>query len=158
MAIVLKKVQRINPQKKEEPMKWYGVQKSMKKMTESEVAELVADETTLNPAEALMAIRQLRKVVQRTLLGGQSVQLGDWGSFNVRVSTTGAETQKGLTAANVRNVRINFQPGSELKAAMQKASFVWADELAGASSDSASSDSGSSDGDSSDGGTGSNPL
>lgn len=44
-------------------MKWYGVQKSMKKMTESEVAELVADETTLNPAEALMAIRQLRKVV-----------------------------------------------------------------------------------------------
>lgn len=139
-------------------MKWYGVQKSMKKMTESEVAELVADETTLNPAEALMAIRQLRKVVQRTLLGGQSVQLGDWGSFNVRVSTTGAETQKGLTAANVRNVRINFQPGSELKAAMQKASFVWADELAGASSDSGSSDSGSSDGDSSDGGTGSNPL
>lgn len=142
-------------------MKWYGVQKSMKKMTESEVAELVADETTLNPAEALMAIRQLRKVVQRTLLGGQSVQLGDWGSFNVRVSTTGAETQKGLTAANVRNVRINFQPGSELKAAMQKASFVWIDELAGASSSSSgggSSDSGSSDGGSSDGGTGSNPL
>lgn len=90
------------------------------------------------------------------------MQLGDWGSFNVRVSTTGSDTQKGLTAANVRNVRINFQPGSELKAAMQKASFVWVDELMGTSSSSSSgsgsSDSGSSDGDSSDGGTGSNPL
>lgn len=156
MPIVLKKVQRINPQRKDEPMKWYGVQKSMKKMNESEVAALVAEETTLNPSEALMAIRQLRKVVQRTLLGGQSVQLGDWGSFNVRISTTGSETQKGLTVGNVRNVRINFQPGNELKAAMQNASFVWAEDLVGTASSSSSDDtSGGSSGGNDDG---NNPL
>ena len=42
---------------------------------ESEVAMLIAEETTLNPMEAAMAIRQLRKVMQRLLLDGKSVKL-----------------------------------------------------------------------------------
>lgn len=136
MPIILKKVQRINPSKKDEAKKWYAIQQTLKQLDETEVANRIADETTLNPAEALMAIRQLRKVVQQALTEGQSVKLGDWGSFYASVSSNGFATQKELTANAIRNVKINFKPGAELKAAMQKASFVWVEELMGTASSS----------------------
>lgn len=52
MSIFLKPVQRRNPLKPEEAMKWYPVQNTVKMVDETEVAELIADETTLNPMEA----------------------------------------------------------------------------------------------------------
>ena len=95
----------------------------------------------------------------KSVLDGKSVKLGDWGSFQVRLSTEGADTKEALTAGNVKQVRINFQPGSEMKAALQKATFVWGESFVkgsstsgGGSSDSGSTDSGNG------GGTGSNPL
>lgn len=130
MSIFLKPVQRRNPSDKNAPMKWYPVQYTTKLVDETEVAEMIADETTLNPMEAQMAIRQLRKVVQRLLLDGKSVKLGNWGTFNVTLSTEGADTKEALTARNVKSVNINFQPGDELKAAMQKADFVWLNKIA----------------------------
>lgn len=129
MSIFLKAVQRINPSHPDEPKKWYPVQYTTKMVDESEVAMLIAEETTLNPMEAAMAIRQLRKVMQRLLLDGKSVKLGDWETFNVTLNTEGADTREALTAHNVKRVNINFQPGDELKAAMQKADFVWLDKL-----------------------------
>lgn len=145
MSLFLKPVQRHNPLDKDAPMKWYPVQYTTKLVDESEVAELIADETTLNPMEAQMAIRQLRKVVQRLLLDGKSVKLGNWGTFNVTLSTEGVATKELLTARNVKAVNINFLPGDELKAAMQKADFVWLDKIAATSG--GSGGSGESDGD-----------
>ena len=129
MSIFLKAVQRINPSEPDEPKKWYPVQYTTKRVDESEVAMLIADETTLNPMEAAMAIRQLRKVVQRLLLDGKSVKLGDWGTFNITLNTEGAERKEDLTARNVKRVNSNFQPADEMKAAMQKADFVWLDKI-----------------------------
>lgn len=129
MSIFLKPVQRRNPADEDAPMKWYPVQYTTKLVDETEVAELIADETTLNPMEAQMAIRQLRKVVQRLLLDGKSVKLGNWGTFNVTLNTEGADTKDALTARNVKVVNINFQPGTELKAAMQRADFVWLNKI-----------------------------
>lgn len=129
MSIFLKPVQRRNPLKPKEPMKWYPIQNTVKMVDETEVAELIADETTLNPMEAQMAIRQLRKIVQRLLLDGKSVKLGNWGSFNVTLNTEGVATKDELSARNVKSVNINFQPDTELKAAMQRADFVWLNKL-----------------------------
>lgn len=127
----MKPVQRRNPLDEDAPLKWYPVQYTTKLVDETEVAELVADETTLNPMEALMAIRQLRKIVQRLLLDGKSVKLGNWGTFNVTLNTVGADTKEALTANNVKRVNINFQAGDDLKNAMQKADFVWLNKIAG---------------------------
>lgn len=127
----MKKVMRFDPTRKNAPMKWYGVQKRLTKIDENEVAELIADETTLNPVEALMAIRQLHKVMLRALMNGQSVQLGNWGSFNLRVGTSGADTREALTTAQVKNVRICFRPGSEVKEAIRHTNFVWVDSILG---------------------------
>lgn len=129
MIIVMKKVQRFDPTRKDEPMKWYGVQKRLVKMNEDEVAERIADETTLNPAEALMAIRQLRKVVLQALMNGKSVQLGNWGSFNLSVGTSGTDSREALTTAHIKGASINFRPGAEMREALKRADYVWMEKL-----------------------------
>ncbi len=129
MSIFLKPVQRINPSDPDAGKKWYPVQVTTKLVDETEVATLVAEGTTLNPMEALMAIRRLRNVVQRMLLDGKSVRLGDWGSFNITLSTKGEEGKEDLTVRNVKSVNINFQPGADLRLAMQKADFIWLNKV-----------------------------
>ena len=155
MSIFLKPVQRANPSEPDAPKKWYPVQYTTKMVDENEVAMLIADETTLNPMEAAMAIRQLRKVVQRLLLDGKSVKLGDWGTFNVTLNTEGAERKEDLTAHNVKRVNVNFQPSDEMKAAMQKADFVWLDKIMESGTASGGDNDGGSEDDE---GTTENPL
>ena len=102
MAILVKPVQRINPLDKEAPKKWYVTQVTTAQADETEVAMELADETTLNPSEAMMAIRQLRKILLRRLLGGESVKLGNWGSFSVTLSSLGVPTKEEVNAKNSR--------------------------------------------------------
>ena len=128
MAILLKTVARKNPLDKDAAPKYYPVQKTVKMVEETTVAELIADETTLNPAEALMAIRQLRKVLLRELMNSNSVQLGNWGSFGITLNTTGSDTPETVKATNVEKVNVRFTPGIEMKEALQKAQFEWIDK------------------------------
>lgn len=130
MAILIKPVQRVNPQRTTDPMKWYVTQVTTALVDETQVAMDLADETTLNPSEAMMAIRQLRKILLRRLLGGESVKLGNWGSFSVTLSSTPADKKEDLTARNIRSVNLNFQPDEAFKTDLQKAQFAWVDKLA----------------------------
>lgn len=130
MAILIKPVQRFNPADKRAPRKWYIVQTTTGQVDETQVAMDIANETTLNSSEAMMAIRQLRKIVLRRLLAGESVAIGGWGSFSVTISSTGADSKELLTAKNIKSVNLNFQPDESFKADLQKATFAWVDKLA----------------------------
>lgn len=130
MAILVKPVQRVNPSDKSAAKKWYVTQVTTALVDETQVAMDLADETTLNPSEAMMAIRQLRKILLRRLLGGESVKLGNWGSFSVTLSSTGVATKEEVNAKNIKSVNLNFQPDEAFKNDLQKATFAWVDKLA----------------------------
>lgn len=83
MPLFYNKVQRVNPRDPKGAHKWYPILKSVGQVDEHEVAKLVSDETTLNPKEAEMAVYQLEKVMERLLLDGHTVQLGELGSFSL---------------------------------------------------------------------------
>lgn len=130
MTLLYNKIQRGNPAKPAEPKKWYISVKSLGQVGEKEVAKQIADETTLNPKEAEMAIAQFEKILLRLLLNGHTVQLGDWGSFHLTISSEGVENEKDATPVNVTGVNIRFQPGKELKNAVNAASFKPASDFA----------------------------
>ncbi|MEY8612760.1 HU family DNA-binding protein [Parabacteroides segnis] len=129
MGILVKAIQRINPRNKNAAKKWFAVQNSAGLVSETKVAELIADETTLNPAEALMSIRQLYKILLRLLLSGNSVKLGNWGTFSITLNCKGVEKREDLKATDIIRVNVNFQPGEDMKTALQKAEFIWIDKL-----------------------------
>ena len=89
MPLFYNKVQRVNPRDPKGARKWYPILKSVGQVDEHEVAKLVSDETTLNPKEAEMAVYQLEKVMERLLLDGRAVQVGDLGTFNLTITVEG---------------------------------------------------------------------
>ena len=114
---------------KEAPKKWYPVLKSVGMMEVQEVARLIADETTLNPKEAEMALAQLEKVLVNALLSGQTVSIGTWGSFQLTISADGADTEKEAGPSKIRKVNVRFQAGKALKEAVAKATFRQASDM-----------------------------
>jgi predicted histone-like DNA-binding protein len=121
MAIFYNKVERVNPADPAAPKKWYPALKSLGLVREKEVGKQIAEETTLNPKEGEIALAQLQKVLIRNLLEGRTVQLGDWGSFYLTLSSTGADTKEEVSAANVTKINVRFRPGKELTEAIGKA-------------------------------------
>ncbi|MDP0531627.1 HU family DNA-binding protein [Porphyromonas gingivalis] len=121
MAIFYNKMQRKNPAQPAARAKWYPVLRRIEMMKEKQVARHISDETTLNPKEAEMAVSQLKKVLIAALLNGQSVQLGDWGTFYLTLNSNGVDTEAEVSATQVKKINIRFRVGKELQEAINKA-------------------------------------
>jgi predicted histone-like DNA-binding protein len=131
MAIFFNKVERANPLKRDEAKKWYPSLKTVTQLQQREVAKEIAEETTLNPKEAELALEQFQKVLIRNLLAGNSVQLGDWGWFSLTCSGSPADSRDTLTAANIKKLKIRFIAGKDLKNALAGASFKPTESMVG---------------------------
>jgi predicted histone-like DNA-binding protein len=123
MAVFFNKVERGKPADPTAPKKWYAVLKSLGQITEKEVAKLMADETTMDRKEVEMAIDRFEVILIRLLLDGHSVQLGDWGSFHLTCNSTASDTKAEVSANSITNLNVRFQPGKEMKDAVNKATF-----------------------------------
>jgi predicted histone-like DNA-binding protein len=129
MAIFYNKVQRVNLKDPGGLRLWHPVIKSTKMIREKELAKKLADETTLNPKEAEMAIYQLFKSVHDYLSTNHTVQLGDLGSFRVTAETEGSETEAEVNASKIKKLKVRFTESESLKAAMKKADLMYVGSL-----------------------------
>ncbi len=124
MAIFFVKQQRsTNPSDAESVKKWYPVAKATRQVGEHEMARLIADETTLNPKEAEMALAQMSKIAKRMLLEGCTVKLGDWATIHATLTAKGADTEEECTGAKVTRVNPRCIFDKEFKRDLQAAEF-----------------------------------
>ena len=129
MAVFYSKVERGNPLKPHEPKKWYAVLKRVTMVKEKEIAKQIADETTINRKEAEMALAQFEKILLRELMNGNSVQLGDWGSFHLSCNSKGYDKKEEVGGECIKKLNIRFTPGKDLKEGIKKATFKDAETL-----------------------------
>ena len=54
---------------------------------------------------------------------GQTIQLGDFGTFRVSVSSEGADSAEALTARNIKKTKLVFLPSTKLKQKLASLSF-----------------------------------
>jgi predicted histone-like DNA-binding protein len=124
MALLFNKIRKGNPSNPSAPKRWYPILKSVKLVKEKVLATMLAEETTLNPKEAEMAVSQLLKIVTALLLEGHTIQLGSLGSFRATLSAESSATEKEVTANKIKKVKVRFTESEELKSAMKKATFT----------------------------------
>ena len=129
MPIIYNVHEKRNPSKPNEPRKWHLYCKSVGTVSESEVARQIAEETTLNPKEAEMALAQLRKIVLRNLQAGNTVRLGDWAYFYTTLQCEGAETEEEAVPAKVKKVAMHLGYDKTFQADLNRATFVSAKSL-----------------------------
>ncbi|TAJ14459.1 DNA-binding protein [Marinilabiliaceae bacterium JC017] len=119
----IKKIERQNPQNREESPKTYGqaVVKGVK--TQRAIAQDIADISSLSRGDTGNVLDNLVLQIPKYLSDGMSVKLDGFGSFRLSISTEGTETPEEFNANKVKNARIIFTPGQELKKALTELKF-----------------------------------
>lgn len=77
--------------------------------------EIAGGSTTVSDTDVLAVLNDLIKTVSRHLADGKIVKLGDFGNFQISISSEGAETAEKVTSGLIRSNKINFRPGVDLR-------------------------------------------
>lgn len=97
--------------------KYYAKAQASGEVTMDEMAEEISYATSLTDGDVLNALRALIKQINKNLAAGKIVRLETFGSFQLQLCSTGAETEKKFTSANITEATIQFRPGKPIKAA-----------------------------------------
>lgn len=91
--------------------------------TQADVVEEVEKICTLTSSDVKACIDALEYVVKKGLLAGNSVRLGDLGSFRPTLTSAPSDTAEQVTADNIKRVRARFTPSATLARSLQEANF-----------------------------------
>lgn len=124
MAIGYTVVPKANPQDREAAPKYYANAKSTGELTFKKLSKEIADaSTTVSDTDVLAVLNDLTKVLRRHLENGEIVRFGDFGTFQVGLSSEGAETEEKFTSALIRSTKVAFRPGIDLKEMLNNLKF-----------------------------------
>lgn len=143
-----------------------------KQITTAQVAEMLADRSTVTKADAYAVLSELGSVMSTFMAQGRSVHLDGIGSFRYSINSQkqGVEKEEEVSVAQIKGIRVRFVPEMTRNAdksvatrSMQPTSvdwFLWAKEDEKKDGSTTPSDEDEpNDGDNTGGGaTGGNPL
>ena len=116
MSVSYVLVERGNPGKPEVPRKFYAQAKSSGELTFRNLSkEIASGSTTVSDTDVLAVLNDLTKILRRHLENGEIVRFGDFGTFQISLTSTGSETAEKFNAALIKKPKVNFRPGIDLK-------------------------------------------
>ena len=107
--------------------KWYPTLVTVGKPAGTqEIAERLARESTVSPADVHAVIRALPTVMAEIMAESRSVNLEGLGSFHYTISSTGngVETEDKVSAKQINSVRVQFTPARQRQGTTYSRSLV----------------------------------
>lgn len=104
------------PGDKTAPKLYYAKAQADGEITMDEMAEEISYATSLTDGDVLNVVRALIRQTKVQLAAGKIVKLENFGTFQIQLCSTGAETKKAFTPANITAAHIQFRPGKMVKA------------------------------------------
>ena len=123
MAVKYHTVARGNPSDRNAPKKYYPVVKSTGRVRQRDLARQAAEISTLSSADLAAALEIFLTIIPRELANGNIVDLGDFGTFSLRIRGAGADTEDAFTVHNITQVVAAFRPGQLFKQTLDNAKF-----------------------------------
>lgn len=74
----------------------------------------ISDRCTATKADVMAALEGCIYVMKEALEDGNIVKLGDFGSFQLSISSKGAENEKDFSSSNITRAKVNFRPGADI--------------------------------------------
>jgi predicted histone-like DNA-binding protein len=115
MAVKYTVSEKGNPLNPTQPKKWYANAKSTGDTTLRALGKEIAARSTVSPADTQAVLVALTEVLVQNLAEGKIVRLGDFGAFQVSVSSEGAETEAKFNASLIKGSKVVFRPGIDIK-------------------------------------------
>jgi predicted histone-like DNA-binding protein len=116
MAVKFVTVEKGNPANPAAPKRWYASAKASGELTFRKLSKEIAEgSTTVSDTDTLAVLNDLTKVLRRHLENGEIVRFGDFGSFQISLSSDGAETAEKFHSSMIKSSKVVFRPGIDLK-------------------------------------------
>ncbi|MDR3286218.1 MAG: HU family DNA-binding protein [Prevotellaceae bacterium] len=116
MAVHFVVIERGNPNDPAAPKKFYAQAKGAGELTFKKLSKEIAEgSTTVSDTDVLAVLNDLTKLLKRHLDAGEIVRFGDFGTFQISVSSTGAETEAKFNASHIHSPKVIFRAGVDLK-------------------------------------------
>ena len=112
MAIRYRIIPRKSP--RDHSVKYYGVQKTTQ-MSANQFIENIVQTNTVTRADVLAVLASIKQELVSCIRNGQSVTLGEIGTFRFTIKCKGAVTKDKFTGDNIKSVLVRFLPSSKLK-------------------------------------------
>ncbi len=123
MAVNYKAVAKKNPLKQTEPAKYYAQAISTGDVSLRQLAKLITGNSTVKSADTMAVLEGLLEVIPQALADGKIVRLGDFGSFNLSISSDGVDSAEKLSSVSIRKTAVKFRPGKEFSNAISHLEF-----------------------------------
>jgi hypothetical protein len=123
MSIKFNVIPKKNPQKRDEPAKYYANIVGDGKTTLSDLAKHASTMSTVSKADILAVLESTFEKIAQDVADGKIVYVGEYFTLQAGGSSMGAETEKEVTAANIKTVKAVFRPGKMIKDALKLATF-----------------------------------
>ena len=118
----IKLIERRKPGTKTGPGKFYASPVNVGKKTLRDVARDIAGRSSLTRGDIENVLANFMDCLPHYLRDGFSVQLGEFGTMRLTLSSEGAATEKAFKTETIKP-RVTFTPGVELKAALRENSY-----------------------------------
>ena len=117
-----KVIERANPRDRSKT-KFYVQPIRNETLKRKNIEKYIIDTTALSKAEARGVTITIVDYINDELLKGNAVCIEGLGTFSIRVQSEGSDKAEDVTAANVKNVVINFRSDKYLRENVSKIQF-----------------------------------
>lgn len=114
---------RKDPRNQESDPRYYATVKSTGRVDTYGLARTINSMSTVSSADTAAVLEAFLNVVPDQLAEGRIVELGDFGSFRLTVSSEGAPRAEDFTSRHITDVRVIFTPGKRFKGVLNNAEF-----------------------------------
>ena len=103
--------------------RWYLTQSKSGTVKLEEIGARLEKSSSLSAGDINNGLTNLVDELPVYIGMGQTIQLGDFGTFRISVSSEGADSAEALTARNIKKAKLVFLPGTKLKQKLSTLSF-----------------------------------
>jgi predicted histone-like DNA-binding protein len=95
--------------------KFYARAQSVGELSFSKLCVRISDRCTATKADVMASLEGCIAVIKQAMEDGFIVRLGDFGSFQLSLTSEGAATAKEFESSNIKGAKILFRPGADIK-------------------------------------------
>ncbi|NHW58857.1 DUF4496 domain-containing protein, partial [Escherichia coli] len=92
-------------------------------VNQKSLAKEISGRSSLTAGDVNNVIQNLLDILPSKLVEGNSVQLGDFGTFRISFSSEGADTEQKFTTDKIKGIKVLFTPSTEFKKTLSDMKF-----------------------------------
>ena len=116
-------IQKANPLEPETERKWYASPVKAGTINNYQLSKSISSKSALTRGNVMNVIENLVDEIPRYLTEGYSVNLNNFGTLRLSLSSEGVMSPDQFTPGNIKNMRVVFTPSPEFKDSLQKMQF-----------------------------------